>query len=193
MGFFKKRIEKEMRERAEAGVARAEAGDDPVERTLGPGGEERVQGMMAGLERFGIHLDADDALGTAPKAPRGYKEPVEGSMHVVGATQLDPSQLRAPCHITYVIQAEGVEPFSGETEVECWTRQWPTPGEDLPVVFDRRHPQKVHIQWDRITSHADSARMHADQLAAELRGGDAGTVVTPIVVGDADPERIKEA
>jgi hypothetical protein len=37
------------------------------------------------------------------------KDPVEGSMHVVAATQLDPTQLRAPCHITYVIQAPGVE------------------------------------------------------------------------------------
>jgi hypothetical protein len=139
MGFVQKRIEREMRDRAEEGVARAEGSPDPL-------------------------------------GPRGYKEPVEGSMHVVGATQPDPSRLRAPCHITYVIQAEGVEPFSGETEVECWTRQWPKPGEDLPVVFDRRHPQKVEIQWDRITSHAESARMHADQLAAELRGeGGAGT------------------
>jgi hypothetical protein len=101
---------------------------------------------------------------------RPYKEPVEGTLHVVGAAQLDPSRLRAPCHITYVIQAEGVEPFSGETEVEAWTRQWPTPGEDLPVVFDRRHPEQVRIEWEKITSHADSARLHADQLAAELRG-----------------------
>jgi hypothetical protein len=37
------------------------------------------------------------------------KDPVEGSMHVVAATQPDPTQLRAPCHITYVIQAPGVE------------------------------------------------------------------------------------
>jgi hypothetical protein len=103
-------------------------------------------------------------------APRGYKEPVEGSMHVVGATQPDPSRLRASCHVTYVIQAEGVEAFSGETEVSAWTRQWPTPGDDLPVVFDRLNPKKVQIQWDRIESHADSARLHADRLAAQLRG-----------------------
>jgi hypothetical protein len=86
-------------------------------------------------------------------APRGFKDPVEGSLHVVGATQLDPGRLRAPCHITYVIQAEGVETFSGETEVFAWTRQWPTPGQDLPVVFDRANPTKVQIEWDQVTTH----------------------------------------
>jgi hypothetical protein len=134
------------------------------------GADDRVWGTKTGLERFVVHPDSDDALGRSSRVPRGYKEPVEGLMHVVGATQLDPSRLRAPCRITYVIQAEGVEPFSGETEAEAWTRQWPTPGEDLPVVFDRRHPERVHIQWDKITSRAEAARMHADLLAAELRG-----------------------
>jgi hypothetical protein len=107
---------------------------------------------------------------TRRSAPRGFKDPVEGSLHVVGATQLDPSRPRALCHITYVIQAEGVEAFSGETEVSAWTRQWPTPGEDLPVIFDRQNPAKVRIEWDKVTGHSDSARLHADQLAAQLRG-----------------------
>jgi hypothetical protein len=52
------------------------------------------------------------------------KDPLEGSMHVVAATQLDPSRLRAPCR----------------------------------------------IQWDQVMTTSDPARLHADQLAAELRG-----------------------
>jgi hypothetical protein len=98
------------------------------------------------------------------------KDPVEGSMHIVAATQLDPSQLRAPCHITYVIQASGVEAFSGEADFEIWSKQWPQPGADLPVVFDREKNDRIEIQWDKVMTTNDSARMHADELAAELRG-----------------------
>jgi hypothetical protein len=129
------------------------------------------------------------------------KDPVEGSMHVVGATQLDAEVLRAPCAITYVIQAQGIEAFSGEQVFEIWSRQWPQPGADLPVVFDREKTDRIEIQWDKVMSTADSARMHADELAEQLRsggavrqpGGTAGPAITPIVIGNASPERVAEA
>jgi hypothetical protein len=42
-------------------------------------------------------------------------DPVDGSMHiVVGCTALDSGEMRAPCHITYVIQAQGTPAFSGD-------------------------------------------------------------------------------
>ncbi|HEY2053926.1 MAG TPA: hypothetical protein VGH14_08335 [Solirubrobacterales bacterium] len=99
------------------------------------------------------------------------RDPVEGSMHVVAATQLDPTQLRAPCTITYVIQAPGVEAFSGEKVFEIWSKQWPQPGADLPVVFDRKKTDRIEIHWDQVMTTSDSARLHADELAAQLRGG----------------------
>jgi hypothetical protein len=134
------------------------------------------------------------------------KDPVEGSMHVVGATQLDAEVLRAPCTITYVIQAPGVEAFSGEQVFEIWSRQWPQPGDDLPVVFDREKTDRIEIQWDKVMDTSDSARLHADELAAQMRegaaaqpgqstgAGQAGApVITPIVIGNASPERIADA
>jgi hypothetical protein len=72
--------------------------------------------------------------------------------------------------ITYVIQAPGVDAFSGEADFEIWSKQWPQPGADLPVVFDREKPDRIEIQWDKVTTTNDSARMHADELAAEPRG-----------------------
>jgi len=99
------------------------------------------------------------------------KDPVQGSMHVVGCTQLDPRELRAPCHITYVVQAEGVEAFSGDQVFELWSRQWPNPGDDLPIRVDRSDLSRIEILTDQIPTHADSARRDADALAAQLRGG----------------------
>jgi hypothetical protein len=145
-------------------------------------------------------------------------DPVEGSMHIVGCTALDPREMRAPCHITYVIQAQGIPAFSGEQVFELWSNQWPSPGDDLPVVFDRAKPDRVQIQFDQLPTHADSARMHAEQLAEQLRAGGAAaatapgsvqpgptiatgpfagwptpTTITPIVIGSADPARINDA
>lgn len=134
------------------------------------------------------------------------KDPVEGRMHVVGCTAINADVMRAPCHITYVIQAEGVPAFSGDQVFELWTSQWPSPGDDLPVVFDRQNTQHVNIQFDRLPTHAESARMHADQLAQQLNSGATPPIqggplagwptpstVTPIVVGNADPARVRDA
>jgi hypothetical protein len=68
MGFFKSRIEKKAQEYTAQAVERAESSDDPIERTLGPGGDDQVREAMAQFERFGIHLDADSALGLTPTA-----------------------------------------------------------------------------------------------------------------------------
>jgi hypothetical protein len=68
MGFFKSRIEKKAQEYTAQAVQRAESSDDPIERTLGPGGADQVRDAMAQFERFGIHLDADSALGLTPTA-----------------------------------------------------------------------------------------------------------------------------
>lgn len=140
-------------------------------------------------------------------------DPIEGSMHVVGCTALDPREMRAPCHITYVIQAPGIPAFSGDQVFELWSAQWPNPGDDLPVVFDRQKPDRIEIQFDRIPTHADAARLHAEQLAEQLRAAGAAaatqpgapiaggpfagwptpTTITPIVIGSADPARISDA
>jgi hypothetical protein len=76
MGFFKSRIEKKAQEYTAQAVQRAESSDDPIERTLGPGGADQVREAMAQFERFGIHLDADSALGLTPSAvvPGGSTE-----------------------------------------------------------------------------------------------------------------------
>lgn len=225
--MFKRRIAKLLDDAvdrtARGAIDRAAESQDPVARSLGPGGVDEVRTAAAAFARLGIHVDAEDALGLPPQDSKSQpggghignpfkrmRDPVEGSMHVVGCTALDPRAMRAPCHITYVIQAPGVTAFSGEKVFELWSRQWPSPGDDLPVVFDRAKPEHVEILTDRIESHADSARRHADELAAQLGGSGGapsptstgeGTAdhppgsqpVRPIVIGDADPERVQDA
>jgi hypothetical protein len=188
---------------------------------------KKKRGPLGGLQRIGLDI-ADDLGMKQPGA--GMSDPVHGSMHVVGCSALDAREMRAPCHMTYVIQADGMEAFSGEQVFELWAAQWPEPGDDLPVIFDRADPSHVDVDTTQIPNHADQAMTDAQQLAAQLNaggaaagagvaagaGGAAGTggaagaggpagilgaqfagaqagSITPIVIGNADPERVKAA
>jgi hypothetical protein len=88
MGFFKSRIEKKAQEYTAQAVQRAESSDDPIERTLGPDGADQVREAMAQFERFGIHLDADSALGLTPTAvvPGAAAEATPSPAAAAGAT-----------------------------------------------------------------------------------------------------------
>ena len=116
-------------------------------------------------------VDALGELGPAYTADRGktMRDPVEGWMHVVGCTASNPGATRAPCHITYVVQAEGVGLFSGDQVFELDSEQWPKPCDDLPVVFDRAHIDHIQIQWDRLPTHAEGLK---HQINSRPKGAD---------------------
>jgi hypothetical protein len=88
-----------------------------------------------------------------PANPMSY--PAEGWMHVVCCTALNRDATRAACHMTYVIQADGVRPFSGDQVFELGGGQRPNPCDDLPVIFDRNNTEHIQIQWDRLPTHAE--------------------------------------
>jgi hypothetical protein len=114
-------------------------------------------------QRMPTSLGADhlsDLLGEVePAYTRGssrlIKNPVEGWMHVVGCTAINPDESRARCHIIYVIQAEGVGIFSGDQVFDLQSDQLPNLCDDLPVVFDRDRTENIRIQWDRLPTHAE--------------------------------------
>jgi hypothetical protein len=104
-------------------------------------------------------------LATVASAERGsastgdpddpISDPVEGWMHVVSCAATNPDATRSLCHITYVVQADGVRPFSGDHVFELGSNQWPNPCDDLPVVFDRVRTDRIQIQWDRLPAYAE--------------------------------------
>jgi hypothetical protein len=117
-------------------------------------------------ERMPVSLGSDyfrDTLGEMGPAytdnsRNQIQDPVKGWMHVVSCTTNKPDETPAPCHITYVVQAEGVGLFSGEQVFELWSDRWPSPCDDLPVVFDRTFTDHIRIQWDRLPTHAEYIR-----------------------------------
>jgi hypothetical protein len=110
------------------------------------------------------------------------KDPVEGRMHVLGCDVINPDAMRASCHITYMIQAEGVAAFSGDRVFELWCMQWPDPGDHLPVVFDRERTDHIQILWNRVQTHVEPGPLHAEQSDASDAGmaGDAPAVAPAV-------------
>ena len=53
-----------------------------------------------------------------------------------------------------------------EQTFEVPLSKWPSPGQSLPVVFDRDHTDRMRVEWDQILSSNDRARQDADQSAA---------------------------
>ena len=114
------------------------------------------------------------------------KDPVEGVAHVVGVSAVDPQYARQPCTMQLVIQAQSVAAFPLKQDFEIWTNQWPDPGDQLPVTFDREHPERIKIHWDQVPTGAETAEADAQALAAQLNAG-APAAAAPLPAVAADP------
>jgi hypothetical protein len=64
-------------------------------------------------------------------------------------------------------RAEGVRPFSGDHVFELGSNQWPNPCDDLPVVFDRVHTDRIRIQWDRLPAHAECLKDQINSIFSQ--------------------------
>ena len=101
---------------------------------------------------------------------RRMKDPVQGTAQVVSASAYRGDGIFQMCHMTLVIQADGVAPFSVEQQGLVHNKKWPFPGMTVPVKVDRSDPARYELQWDEVESHTDSARRTAEAIAASLRG-----------------------
>jgi hypothetical protein len=96
---------------------------------------------------------------------------IAGSMRVIACTAVESGDLKAPCRIDYEISADGVRPFVGQQVFETWTRQWPQPGDVLPVMFGRDRSGRVQIRIEPLPAPSRSTIAQVSPLAAALRSG----------------------
>jgi hypothetical protein len=100
------------------------------------------------------------------------KHPVDGVMHVEWCSPVDRSDVRGPCTIVYTIEAPGTESVSAQRIFDVSTAQWPHPGQDLPVTFDRARPSRITIQWHLVL---DVPAPRVVDAAADVFGTDFAT------------------
>jgi hypothetical protein len=102
---------------------------------------------------------------------RRIKDPVDGIAQVVSHTQFPGGATITNVEMTLVVQAPGVEPFTLRHECMCRAKKWPTAGQSLPVTFDREHPDRLDVHWDRVPTGEETAMQSAEALRDALAGG----------------------
>ncbi len=98
------------------------------------------------------------------------KDPVSGNAQVVSTTGYQGDAIYQSCRMQLVVSAEGVPPTAVEHSGLVHNSKWPVPGMTLPVVVDRRDPQRLKIDWDAVEDSGDRAARTAEAMAAAMRG-----------------------
>ncbi len=123
---------------------------------------------------------------------RRIKDPVSGTAQVTSSTMWTGGQWQN-VEMTLVVQAIGVEPFTLRHKCMAPAKRWPHPGSVLPVVFDRRHTDRLDVQWDELPTGEERGMAQAEALRDALAGGGgafpagAAHVQTQVIDLSADP------
>jgi hypothetical protein len=94
-----------------------------------------------------------------------------------------------------VVSGPGIEPQAvvhhGYTKVS----KWPSPGDTLPIVIDRKDPKHFTIKWDQLTTGHQQAMERAEAVAAQMRAGQSasGSASAATQAGAIDEQAIAQA
>ena len=101
------------------------------------------------------------------------RDRVDGTAQVKRLWGHAQNSMWAPCEMELIVQAPGVEPFTLRKHFhKVRTNKWPVRGQVLPVSFDREHPDRLEVDWDRVPKRRDGA---IAQISDFLRGGGENT------------------
>ncbi|HXA31415.1 MAG TPA: hypothetical protein VNV87_04070 [Acidimicrobiales bacterium] len=102
------------------------------------------------------------------------KDPVEGTVKVVGITTPDPTATQTNYRLDGVISGPGIEPQAVVKHGMMSVSKWPQIGDTLPVTVDRSHPEHFVLHLENIATGHQQAAQRAQAIAAQMRGGQAG-------------------
>ena len=99
------------------------------------------------------------------------KDPVEGSVQVVGINYPDPMATSQNYRMECVVTAPGIDPVAVTHRGMASTAKWPSPGDELPATIDRSNPEHLVIKWDQLQTGRAQAVGQAQALAEQMRAG----------------------
>jgi hypothetical protein len=103
------------------------------------------------------------------KVRKQMKDPVAGTLAVIGINEPNPEYSWRMADITGVVSAPGLEPCPVRRTGLVSTRMWPKPGQVLPVIVDRAKPDFFVVEWVKVKPPEDVAWDEAQRLAAAMR------------------------
>jgi hypothetical protein len=123
------------------------------------------------------------------------KDPIPGVARVITATG-DPGSSEA--HVTLSVQPDGMAATPLETTLRHPAGLAPQSGELLPVVVDRKHPDRIEVDWDgvrraRATGVAVAAAGAVPPSTAPAPGTPPVVGVPTVVTSGSDPAAVEAA
>jgi hypothetical protein len=97
------------------------------------------------------------------------KDPVEGTLTVASITMPSPTATSMNYRIDGAVAAPGVPATAIVHRGVALVNKWPRPGDVLPVTVDRAKPERLVIQWDRVSTGREQAQSSAQDLAEQIR------------------------
>lgn len=103
---------------------------------------------------------------------RGIGEPVDGQYVLTSCSMNSGGAVYENCSMEGVLSGPGLTPTAvRHSTLTAPTAKWPQPGDTLPVTFDRKHPDRLKIRWDRMPSNRERAHAAAEQQARAMAQG----------------------
>lgn len=100
---------------------------------------------------------------------RGIGEPVDGQYLLTRCSMNSGGAVYENCSMEGVLSGPGLAPTAvRHSTLTAPTAKWPQPGDTLPVTFDRQHPDRLKIRWDRMPSNRERAHAAAEQQARAM-------------------------
>jgi hypothetical protein len=102
------------------------------------------------------------------------KDPVEGTVKVVGITTPDPTATETNYRLDGVVSGPGIEPQAVVKHGMMSVSKWPQIGDTLPVTVDRSNPEHFVLHLENIATGHQQAAQRAQAIAAQMREGQSG-------------------
>ncbi len=120
------------------------------------------------------------------------KDPVDGTAKVVAIDSPSADATSSNYSMDCVVSGPGIEPTAvHHTGGSAPTDRWPSAGDEIPIVIDRKNPSHFVVEWKKLPRWQDKSKLDAEALAAQMRAGTDGTVAAPVV--EATPPIVSAA
>ncbi|WP_292024746.1 MULTISPECIES: hypothetical protein [unclassified Brevundimonas] len=109
--------------------------------------------------------------------PVKLNDPVRGELLVVAVSQPPEAGVASSNYdLDGVLSGAGVDAMAVHGVGFARASKWPSPGQTLPVVFERADPARFNILWREIETGATAGRKAASMMADRMAGRSRNTI-----------------
>jgi hypothetical protein len=133
-------------------------------------------------------------MGFARFSEARMKDPVDGTAKIVSISMPSADATSNNYQMDAVVSGPGIEPTAvHHTGGSAPVDRWPSPGDEIPIVIDRKNPSHFVIEWKKLPRWQDQSKLAAAALASQMRAGTDGTAAPAVAVAEVTPAKVSSA